>query len=910
MDEGEANRVFTYMVDKVQELGLSLLPKEYLDQFGRLGGGDQEPQLPSEGSRPVEVEDLEKEHEDWDSSFPSTQGPGSPWTSGDESLETKLARVPHHEALAVATMHAINQEKKDRREEKKNDVPKASIRWSPLTKGGFEDFKYYCRHGVPLETLGPKKFEKVQDFETSQIQWGPITKAGVANFLGFGQANVNVENLDFMQLVDFAVGLKTFHDIPQDAPTHIQASIRYIKELYDYWNVWDVADIEGWLNEGNYYNPNRKGSGSAVGGDDPKTTKQEEAPRSTERPVPDPKETMSKHLDSNVINSCLDREHKPINPHSQRLLTAEARSAAKIPKANPKKPAKKTPEKIDKSPADEGGKGGGKRKKTDKEKEAESGAIATKCHMLDRNTLFDVGVHVARLDTPQLVQIFRSASCSTNLFVHLKNSTASRFPRTKGSCLKTIVRKGKNGKTGTPVEELHEAGVKGKGKNGKDGGLDVPEQGREDSVKGKGKKGKDAGGDVPGRDREDSVKGKGKKGKVGGDVPGQERGDSVKGKGKKGKDAGGDVPGRDREDSVKGKGKKGKDGGGYVPEQDREDGIKGKGKKGKVGGGDVPEQKREDSVKGKGKKGKVGGGEVPEQDRGDSVKGKGKKGKVGGDVPEQDREDSVKGKGKKGKDGGGDLPGQDREVSVKGKGKKGKAGGGDVPGQKREDSAKGKGKKGKDGGGEVPGQERGDDDLESETESERAEKGLPLELEQQVRTELEKLDDKAFVRRFKAAQKHPWIDEWAYDHLGLDDYVFGHEDDFEDLVSFEGYCRQRQAQEQGSQETEKGKTEDSKKDEGKEAAKTPTEKQVQKRKLTPVEIAWGLKRGYKWAEREVQDHRKTKENADSLSRAGSAEAAVSEQKAKYIELPLDELEAKYDKDWLQERIVRCLALKN
>ena len=141
-----------------------------------------------------------------------------------------------------------------------------------------------------------------------------------------------------------------------------------------------------------------------------------------------------------------------------------------------------------------------------------------------------------------------------------------------------------------------------------------------------------------------------------------------------------------------------------------------------------------------------------------------------------------------------------------------------------------------------------------------------------MRNELEKLDDKAFVRRFKAAQKHPWIDEWAYDHFGLDDYVFGHDDDFEDLVSFEGYCRQRQAQEQGSQETEKGKTEESKKDEGKEAAKTPTEKQVQKRKLTAVEIAWGLKRGYKWAEREVQDNQKTKENADSLSRAGSAES--------------------------------------
>ena len=74
MNEGEANRVFTYMVDKVQELGLTLLPKEYLDQFGRLGGGDQEPQLPSEGSRPVEVEDLEKEHEDWGQQFSKYSG--------------------------------------------------------------------------------------------------------------------------------------------------------------------------------------------------------------------------------------------------------------------------------------------------------------------------------------------------------------------------------------------------------------------------------------------------------------------------------------------------------------------------------------------------------------------------------------------------------------------------------------------------------------------------------------------------------------------------------------------------------------------------------------------------------------------------------------------------------------------
>lgn len=90
---------------------------------------------------------------------------------------------------------------------------------------------------------------------------------------------------------------------------------------------------------------------------------------------------MSKHLDNKVIQACLDREHKPINPHSQRLLTAEARSTGKVPKAAAKKPPKnpkKTPEKIDKSPAvDVENKGDSKKRKTDKQKEAESGVPRT-----------------------------------------------------------------------------------------------------------------------------------------------------------------------------------------------------------------------------------------------------------------------------------------------------------------------------------------------------------------------------------------------------------------------------------------------------------------------------------------------------------------------------------------------------
>ena len=302
---------------------------------------------------------------------------------------------------------------------------------------------------------------------------------------------------------------------------------------------------------------------------------------------------------------------------------------------------------------------------------------------------------------------------------------------------------------------------------------------------------------------------------------------------------------------LKGKGKKGKVKGG--DEQKREDEVKGKGKKGKVKGGD--EQKREDEVKGKGKKGKVKGGDETEQKREDEVKGKGKKGKVkGGDETEQKREDEAKGKGKKGKAKGGDE--QKREDEVKGKGKKGKAKGGDE--QKREDEVKGKGQQTEEASGQ----------------GEREEQALPVELELEVRNELEKLDDVQFVRRFKAARNHPWIRDWWYHHLALDDYVFGHADEFEDLVSFEGYCALRLREEAEEQEkgSETGKVKIFKEDkvDVQSAGKKP-EAKVQKRKLTAVEIAWGLQRGYNWTHREVQDTVKNNVNEGTLSRAGSSE---------------------------------------
>lgn len=52
-------------------------------------------------------------------------------------------------------------------------------------------------------------------------------------------------------------------------------------------------------------------------------------------------ESTSAHLSQKVINACISigKEQRPINPHAQRLLTAQARQVSKLPTA---KAAKKT----------------------------------------------------------------------------------------------------------------------------------------------------------------------------------------------------------------------------------------------------------------------------------------------------------------------------------------------------------------------------------------------------------------------------------------------------------------------------------------------------------------------------------------------------------------------------------------
>lgn len=51
------------------------------------------------------------------------------------------------------------------------------------------------------------------------------------------------------------------------------------------------------------------------------------------------KNPVSKHLPEKVVRACTEGLHTPINPHAQRLLTAEARSTGRVPRGEPKKSA-------------------------------------------------------------------------------------------------------------------------------------------------------------------------------------------------------------------------------------------------------------------------------------------------------------------------------------------------------------------------------------------------------------------------------------------------------------------------------------------------------------------------------------------------------------------------------------------
>ena len=120
--------------------------------------------------------------------------------------------------------------------------------------------------------------------------------------------------------------------------------------------------------------------------------------------VPTCDTVISTHLDTATIDACLRKDHKPINPHSQRLLTAEARAVSKLPageakaKATAKAKGKKAKAQAEAKEAEDNGEAGeepqdgeeepteppakkakkDKKQKDDLEKQKESGVLRSK----------------------------------------------------------------------------------------------------------------------------------------------------------------------------------------------------------------------------------------------------------------------------------------------------------------------------------------------------------------------------------------------------------------------------------------------------------------------------------------------------------------------------------------------------
>ena len=62
---------------------------------------------------------------------------------------------------------------------------------------------------------------------------------------------------------------------------------------------------------------------------------------------------------------------------------------------------------------------------------------------------------------------------------------------------------------------------------------------------------------------------------------------------------------------------------------------------------------------------------------------------------------------------------------------------------------------------------------------------MPIDKSDAVRARLEKLDDVEFNRRVTTTKSHPLLPKFVEEVIGIDDFVFGEDDEFEDLVSFE-----------------------------------------------------------------------------------------------------------------------------
>lgn len=134
------------------------------------------------------------------------------------------------------------------------------------------------------------------------------------------------------------------------------------------------------------------------------------------------KNPVSKHLPEKVVRACTQGMHTPTNPHSQRLLTAEARSAGKVPKSDPKKKAEpkrkgnepKKPNKVESKP--EPSASSGPKKRVRRSRKSRQIQVFLAVNMLPprkSSCFFFIGVHSSlythSLDHDILIRLLRLA---------------------------------------------------------------------------------------------------------------------------------------------------------------------------------------------------------------------------------------------------------------------------------------------------------------------------------------------------------------------------------------------------------------------------------------------------------------------------------------------------------------------
>ncbi len=124
MDRQGATKVYSYLRNKMKELGIVFGPLEMKQQLS-LGSTTPTPKDPLAepmSSKPdaAVLRDLEEKHSHFDSSQGSTVQRGSDWAeSPDRTLEEKIEAVPEKDAYAVAVQHEMNQEKERETQGKK-----------------------------------------------------------------------------------------------------------------------------------------------------------------------------------------------------------------------------------------------------------------------------------------------------------------------------------------------------------------------------------------------------------------------------------------------------------------------------------------------------------------------------------------------------------------------------------------------------------------------------------------------------------------------------------------------------------------------------------------------------------------------------------------------------------------------